>query len=505
MLIDDLGEVTVTNDGATILKRLEVQHPAAMILVELAELQDNEIGDGTTSVVILASELLRKGNLLIRKNLHPTTIITGYRHAMKKGSKYVDTHLAIPIDQLGERCLLNCAKTSMNSKIIGLADNLFPKMVVDTILTIKKNQLDEKLKISLEDISTVKNIGQKSKESQLVNGCAIKSSRAAPGMPSLVKNAKIACLDFDFRKSKLQSGIQVIITDPIELETVREREATITKERIKKILDTGANVILTTKGIDDMAMKYFTEANAIACRRVSKEDLCRIAKATGAKIVLDLADDEGCESFDKSMLGSAGLVHEERMCECEILFFTKCCTPSATLVLQGSNEYAVDEIERSVRDGLSVVKKIFECGTVVSGGGATETSLAVFLENYAHRLVTKEQLAFTYFSEALLILPKILLVNASKDAIELVAKLRAFHYVSQLKNIKRNTRELSQFGFDLNRGTIRNNLDAGVIEPTISKTKALQFATEATITILRIDDFIKITNSNTHKIDKFQR
>jgi T-complex protein 1 subunit alpha len=315
-------------------------------------------------------------------------------------------------------------------------------------------------------------------------------------MPTIIQNAKIACLDFDLSKSKIQMGVQVVVTDPLKLEQIRERELNITKERIQKILSIGANVVLTTKGIDDMASKYFVEAKAIACKRVTREDLCRIAKATGAEIVLALADIEGNETFETSMLGYAGIVYEERVNDDNMLIFKDCRHHSVTMFLRGSNDYILDEIDRSIHDGLCVVKKILDCGTVVPGGGAVEISLSVFLENLVNSLVSKEQHAFAEFADAILIIPKTLLVHASKDAIELAAKLRTFHYACQLNNCTIRNSDFAQFGFDLIHGTIRKNLDAGVLEPTISKTKILQFATEAAITILRIDDFIRITESD---------
>merc|ERR1719383_1137272 len=256
MLVDDIGDVTITNDGATILSLLEVQHPAAKILVELAEQQDKTVGDGTTSVVIIAAELLKKGNDLVRQKIHPTSIIAGYRMAVREAVKYLQTELAIPVSSLGKETLVNCAKTSMSSKIVGTDADYFAKMVVDAITSVRREDpFTQEVNYPVKAVNILKAHGRSAKESQLLAGYALNMGRAAQGMPR----------------------VQVVVTDPKELEAIREREADITKERIMKVLDAGANVVLTTKGIDDMSLKYFVERGALACRRVSKEDMKRIA------------------------------------------------------------------------------------------------------------------------------------------------------------------------------------------------------------------------------------
>ncbi|KAK2636001.1 hypothetical protein Ddye_030793 [Dipteronia dyeriana] len=490
MLVDDIGDVTITNDGATILKMLEVEHPAAKVLVELAELQDREVGDGTTSVVIVAAELLKRANDLVRNKIHPTSIISGYRLAMREACKYVEEKLAVKVEKLGKDSLVNCAKTSMSSKLIGGDSDFFANLVVDAVQSVKMTNARGEIKYPIKGINILKAHGKSARDSYLLNGYALNTGRAAQGMPLRVAPARIACLDFNLQKTKMQLGVQVLVSDPRELEKIRQREADMTKERIEKLLKAGANVVLTTKGIDDMALKYFVEAGAIAVRRVRKEDMRHIAKATGATMVSTFADMEGDETFDSSLLGSADEVVEERVADDDVIMIKGTKTSCAvSLILRGANDYMLDEMERALHDALSIVKRTLESNTVVAGGGAVESALSVYLEYLATTLGSREQLAIAEFAESLLIIPKVLAVNAAKDATELVAKLRAYHHSAQTKADKKH---LSSMGLDLTKGAVRNNLEAGVIEPAMSKVKIIQFATEAAITILRIDDMIKL-------------
>ncbi|XP_022743534.1 T-complex protein 1 subunit alpha isoform X2 [Durio zibethinus] len=467
MLVDDIGDVTITNDGATILKMLEVEHPAAKVLVELAELQDREVGDGTTSVVIVAAEFLKRANDLVRNKIHPTSIISGFRLAMREACKYVEEKLAVK--------------------------------VVEAVLAVKMTNARGEVKYPIKGINVLKAHGKSARDSYLLNGYALNTGRAAQGMPLRVSPAKIACLDFNLQKTKMQLGVQVLVTDPRELEKIRQREADMTKERIEKLLKAGANVVLTTKGIDDMALKYFVEAGAIAVRRVRKEDMRHVAKATGATMVSTFADMEGEETFDSSLLGYADEVVEERIADDDVVMIkgTK-STSAVSLILRGANDYMLDEMERALHDALSIVKRTLESNTVVAGGGAVEAALSVYLEYLATTLGSREQLAIAEFAESLLIIPKVLAVNAAKDATELVAKLRAYHHTAQTKADKKH---FSSMGLDLSNGTVRNNLEAGVIEPAMSKVKIIQFATEAAITILRIDDMIKLFKDESQNED----
>jgi len=301
---------------------------------------------------------------------------------------------------------------------------------------------------------------------------------------------KLHFLDFNLNKQRLALGAQVLIDDPTKIENIRKRESDIIKERIQMILKSGANVVLTTKGIDDLCLKYFVEAGAMGVRRCKKEDLKRIAKATGGTLLTNLSNLEGEESFEASSLGIAEEVAQVRIADDELILIKGCkSTKSSSIILRGANSFMLDEMERSLHDALSIVKRTLESKAVVPGGGAVEVALSIYLENFATTLGSKEQLAIAEFASALLVIPKTLAVNAAQDATELTDQLRAHHHAAQTNKDKK---DLAWSGLDLINGKIRNNMEAGVLEPAISKIKSIKFAVEAAVTILRIDDMIKL-------------
>jgi T-complex protein 1 subunit alpha len=460
------------------------------------------VGDGTTSVVLIAAELLRRGNELMKNRIHPTTIITGYRLALREAVKYMNENISIKVENLGRESLVSIAKTSMSSKIIGSDSDFFANMVVDAMQAVKTTNNRNETKYPVKAVNILKAHGQGTLQSMLVKGYALNCTVASQAMRTRVTDAKIAILDMNLQKERMKLGVQITVDDPQQLEQIRAREAGMVLERVELILKAGANVVLTTKGIDDLVLKMFVERGAMAVRRCKKEDLRRIAKATGGTLLSTLSDLNGDEKFEPAYLGNAEEVVQERISddECILIKGTKALS-SASIILRGPNDYQLDEMERSVHDSLCAVKRTLESGSIVPGGGAVETALHIYLEEFAGTVGSREQLAIGEFAQSLLIIPTTLAINAAKDASDLVAQLRSRHSLSQRiqegdanedEKIVARKKAYRNYGLDLMRGKVVDEVKAGVLEPTMSKVRQLKSAVEACISIMRIDTLIKL-------------
>merc|ERR1719162_2893474 len=393
MLLDNMGEITITNDGATILQLLEVEHPAGKILVELAGLQDAEVGDGTTSVVIIASELLKRAHELVAQGIHPTSIISGYRLAMREACKYVEDHMATDAIALGRECPMNTCRTTIASKLLSTDSDFWANMCVDAVMNMETiDPFTDEKRYPVKGIGILKKQGKGSKESELLDGFGLNCVRASQQMPKKIEGAKIALLDYNLKKYRLAFGVQVVVEDPDELEKIRDREAKITKDRIELILNSGANVILTAKGIDDYSLKFLVENGVMGVQRCLKSDLRKLAKATGGKLVESLA----------TLEGEAATVEQIRVCDDEMIMISGTKVRKGnTILIRGPNQFYLDEAHRTITDCLLAVRRVLESGRVVPGGACVETALCIYLENFATTLGSREQLAIAQFADSL--------------------------------------------------------------------------------------------------------
>ncbi|MCJ7767339.1 TCP-1/cpn60 chaperonin family protein [Candidatus Bathyarchaeota archaeon] len=476
MLIDSLGDITITNDGATILNEIEVEHPAAKMMVEIAKTQDDMVGDGTTTAVVLAGELLKKAEELMEQNIHPTIVVSGYRKAALKAVETINT-LAVQVELTDRATLKKVAVTSMASKAIGAARDHLADIAVDAVRQIVETRGDRTI-ADIDNIQTIKKTGKSLLESQLVNGLVIDKEVVHPGMPRLVERAKIALIDCALEIEKTEISAEIRIHDPTQMKAFLDQENKMLQDMVDKVKASGANVVFCQKGIDDMAQHFLAKEGILAARRVKQSDMEKLARATGGTIVTDLTD------LRPQDLGIAGIVEERKLGEDKMVFVEKCKDPrSVAIIIRAGLERMVDEAERGMTDALSVVSDVVETNKVVAGGGAVEVEVAKDLRAYATTVGGREQLAIEMFADAMEIIPKTLAENAGLEAIDVLVELRAAHEKVEGKNK----------GVNVFTGKIENMRDKGVIEPVIVKEQAVKSATESAAMILRIDDVIAST------------
>ena len=471
MLVDELGDIVVTNDGVTILKEMSVEHPAAKMLIEVAKTQEKEVGDGTTTAVVIAGELLRKAEELLDQNIHPSVIINGYEMARNKAVEELKS-IAKEVKADDTEMLKKIAMTSITGKGAEKAREQLAEIVVEAVRTV----VDEETgKVDKDLIKVEKKEGAPIEETKLIRGVVIDKERVHPQMPKKVENAKIALLNCPIEVKETETDAEIRITDPSKLMEFIEQEEKIIKDMVEKIASTGANVVFCQKGIDDLAQHYLAKKGILAVRRVKKSDMEKLAKATGARIVTKIDD------LTPEDLGEAGLVEERKVAGDAMIFVEQCKHPKAvTILARGSTEHVVEEVARALDDAIGVVKCALEEGKIVAGGGATEIELAKRLRKFAETVAGREQLAVKAFADALEVIPRTLAENSGLDPIDMLVKLRAAH--------EKEGGEV--YGLDVFEGEVVDMLEKGVVEPLKVKTQAIDSATEASVMLLRIDDVI---------------
>jgi thermosome len=473
MLVDNFGDVTITSDGRTILDEMDIQHPAAKMLVEVAKTQDKEAGDGTTSAVIIAGELLNKAEELIDKNIHPTIIIDGYRKAAEKALETLEK-IAIPVDLKSQDYLIKAATTSMGSKLVAEYKDYLADLAVKAILAVAEKQADGTYRADVDDVKVEKKTGESLKETSLINGIVLDKEIVHSGMPKRLENAKIALLDASLENEKTQLDAKINIESPDQIEAFLKEEETMLKDMVGKILASGANVVICQKGIDDMAQHFLARKGVIAIRRAKKSDMEKLARATGGKIVSNI------DALSASDLGFAALVEERKTGDDKMTYVEGCKNPkSVTLLIRGGTQRMTAEAERSIHDALCVVRDLIEEPKIVAGGGAPEMEMANVLKKYAQTMPGREQLAVRIFAESLEAIPVTLAENAGLDPVDMLSELRARHEKGE-----------TWAGIDVLGGKVQDMTKINVYEPLVVKKQIIKSATEAATMILKIDDVI---------------
>ena len=468
MLVDSFGSVVITNDGVTILDEMDIEHPAAQMIVEVAESQEDEAGDGTTTAVVLAGELLAKAEDLIDEDVHASTISAGYLMAVAHCFEVLDDY-AMDVSPDDTGTLLKIARTAMTGKGVGAARDTLAELVVETVQAITAED-----RIDLDDVKVETVPTGNIDDSYLVEGVIVDKDPVHDGMPTRVEDATIALIDTAIEVHETETDAEINVTDPEQLQRFLDREEAELRGYVDALVDAGVDVVFCQKGVDDLAQHFMAKAGLLAFRRVKKSDMKKLAMATGARVVSKIADLEADD------LGDAGLVEQRHVGEDELFFVEECETPgSVSLVLRGGTEHVVEEVERSITDALEVVRVTIEDGRVVPGGGAPEIELALSLRDYADSVGGREQLAVEAFADAIEVVPRTLAINAGLDPIDTLVELRAAHADGR-----------TSAGLSTLEKAVADMEAEGVVEPLRVKTQAISSAQEATDLILRIDDVI---------------
>ncbi|NWJ43827.1 thermosome subunit [Marine Group I thaumarchaeote] len=477
MLVDSLGDVTITNDGATILKEIDVQHPAAKMLVEIAKSTDNEVGDGTTSVVVLAGALLEQAESLLLQDVHPTIIVDGYRKAATKAKEYIKD-ISDQVTPDDKSILLKIANTSMQTKLVRRDSDKLADMVVKAVLAVAEKS-GSNYTVDIDDIKVEKKSGGSISDSSILEGIVLDKEVVHSGMPKKVTDAKIALINTALEISKTETDAKINISKPQQLKSFLDEENKMLKNIVDKVVGSGASAVFCQKGIDDMAQHYLSKAGILAVRRIKESDLTKLAKATGGRIITNLDD-----LFEKD-LGTADLVEERKIEEDRWVFVEGCKHPkSVTLLLRAGSQRVVDEAERSIHDAIMVVKDVMELPSIVAGGGSPETFASTKIRSWSKSLEGREQLAAEKFAEALESIPLSLCENAGMDSIDTLASLRS----KQLGGNKWT-------GIDVMNGKVADMKSSDIVEPLAVKLQIISAAAEASCMILRIDDVIATAKS----------
>jgi thermosome len=475
MLVDGLGDVVITNDGVTILREMDIEHPAAKMVVEVAKTQDDEVGDGTTTAAVLAGELLKVAEDLLDQNVHSTIIASGYRLAADKASEILKT-IERTVTEDDEDLLLKISETAMTGKGAESSKEKLSKLVVKAVKSVVEIEGGKKV-VDIDNIKIEKKVGGSIEDSELIEGMVIDKERVHPNMPKVVKDAKIAMISEPVEFKKTEVDAEINITSPDQLQLFLDQEEKMLKNMVDKIINSGANVVVCQKGIDDMAQHYMSKAGILAVRRVKKSDMEKLSRASGGAVVTNI------DEIAESDLGHADLAEEKKTGGDSMLFITGCKNPKAvSIVIRGGTEHVVDSLERALEDALRVVGVVIEDEKLVAGGGSPEVELSLRLSEYASTLKGREQLAVNKFADAIEVIPRTLAENAGLDPIDMMVELKSQHEKGN-KNA----------GLDVYTGDVIDMMEKGVVEPLRVKTQAINSATESAVMILRIDDVIAST------------